>query len=409
MTVITLSAQRINTATSIFDGNFHSLQVYARSNEFAPPLISLFGNDQIIVQFDEMATDRHYLRYRLIHCNADWQPSQLTESEYIDGFNQANIEDYAFSSGTFANYVHYRFAIPSEDMQILVSGNYLVQIYSEDDEDTVLLQARFYVSEDIVKIASTATSRTDIDYNQKHQQVSLRMEMQASNEDRNWWNDIKVFVTQNSREDNVAIVTHPTMFESNSVIFDHARELIFPAGNEFRRFECTQTNYPGMHIERIRHYEPYYHAELMTDLPRNNNEYNYDRTQFGRYKVRQSDAYDWDSNSDYVIVHFNLKMPQMQGGKLYVSGDMFNNRFSTLNEMRYNQTTGEYNLSALLKMGSYNYQYLWIPNGASQAQTAPVEGDHYETVNEYFTRTYYRPLSSRYDRLIGHSLTFSGK
>ena len=149
LTALTTMAADARFDTRIFNPNFRTLQVRTSSNEFAPPVIGLNSSEKIVVSFDEMSTDMRYMRYRLIHCNADWTQSELLDSEFTDGFNYAAIDDYGFSAGTFANYVHYRFALPNDDIPILVSGNYIVQVYPEDDEEDVLLQARFCVAEDL--------------------------------------------------------------------------------------------------------------------------------------------------------------------------------------------------------------------------------------------------------------------
>ena len=70
-------------------------------------------------------------------------------------------------------------------------------------------------------------------------------------------------------------------------------------------------------------------------------------------------------------------------------------------KMGYNFDTGQYEKAVLMKQGSYNYQYLFVPNGSTTGQTAPLEGDFYQTQNEYSIYVYYRPMGARYDRLIG--------
>lgn len=400
--------QRINTNTEIFNPNFKTLQVHLNGNEFFPPIINLGTTDRLTFSFDELNTEMQYMRYRLLHCNADWQPSDLVESEYLDGFNYGNIDDYQYSAGTFANYVYYQFSIPNENTQILKSGNYLVQVYPEDNPDDILLQARFYVNENIVNVSNVITSRTDFDYNREHQQVSVKVA--AKNSDiRNWYNDMKLFVSQNSRLDNEVMLTRPNLIESNSIKFEHNRDLIFPAGNEFRRFEVVATNYPGMHVESIQHHNPYYHVSLFTDEVRQNQPYTYDQTQFGRFKIRQSGVNDYNSNADYVIVHFTLDQSQINNGDIYVEGDFTNHLFNQDTKMHYNQSTGKYEKELMLKMGSYNYQYLFKPNGSATAIAAPIEGNHYQTVNEYLSRVYYRAPGDRYDRMVGFAIGYSGR
>ena len=77
--------------------------------------------------------------------------------------------------------------------------------------------------------------------------------------------------------------------------------------------------------------------------------------------------------------------------------------------MVFNRVTGLYEKTLLLKQGAYNYQYLAVPFGTMKGETAPIEGDYYETVNEYFVKVYCRCHGERYDRLVGVAMIYSGK
>ena len=102
-----LCARPMDTLTGVFNERVKSLQVRLASDETAPPVIMIDTGDHLIFSFDHLAEERSYLRYRLIHCNADWQPSILVDSEFLDGFNEGRIDDYAFSQMTTTHYVHY--------------------------------------------------------------------------------------------------------------------------------------------------------------------------------------------------------------------------------------------------------------------------------------------------------------
>ena len=54
----------------------------------------------------------------------------------------------------------------------------------------------------------------------------------------------------------------------------------------------------------------------------------------------------------------------------------------------------------LLKQGYYAYQLLFRPMHASQAETARIEGDHYETANRYTVYVYQHSPADRADRLL---------
>ena len=50
-----------------------------------------------------------------------------------------------------------------------------------------------------------------------------------------------------------------------------------------------------------------------------------------------------------------------------------------------------------------------MPDGSTAGLTARIEGDKYQTVNEYLVRVYHRRQGERYDRFIGYGIAFSGR
>ena len=149
-----------DTMNGIFDSRFKTLQVKVEGNEYAPPVITLGTDDRIKITFDELTDEHSYLRYSLVHCNANWQPSGLVESEFVDGFNLGYVEEYEYSQLTTTHYVHYSIALPNDEVRFTVSGNYLLQVFNENDPETILLQARFMVSEAKAMVGANITSRT---------------------------------------------------------------------------------------------------------------------------------------------------------------------------------------------------------------------------------------------------------
>ena len=156
-------------------------------------------------------------------------------------------------------------------------------------------------------------------------------------------------------------------------------------------------------------HHPFYHAQLFTDHIRDNEPYIYDRTQMGRFTIRSSEANDSDNGAEYIMTHFTLDTGgQLSNGDIYLNGEFTNNLFTPTTLMKYDPSTGLYTTNLLLKQGAYNYQYLFVPHNSTQGYSS-IEGNKYQTVNEYLVRVYHRDPSARYDRLIGFGLTFSGK
>lgn len=422
----TMCAAADNTMTGIFSPDFRTLTIAVDGNRLAPPVINLGSSDILTIGFDQLAEDREYLRYSILHCDADWRISNLIDSEVFDGFNYADVEDYAFSRGTTTHYVHYTITLPNRDFRFTLSGNYLIRVYPENDPDDILLQARFMVSEGSVHITGDVTSRTDIDFNDSHQQLELNIDLNRYSV-RDPFNDLRVAITQNGRVDNPVMISHPSRINGNNAIYEHQQALIFPAGNEYRRMETVQMTYPGMGVEQIEFHAPYYHHLLGTDVPRHSKNYIYDSTQHGRFFIREYNSDASDTEADYSVVHFTLGMIPVPDKDIFLDGDFTYRHFDEGSRMRYDAENGLYHKELLLKQGAYNYQYLALPREATQtadsgsrrplfnnnvsspASAADVEGNFYQTVNEYLVTVYYRAPGERYDRLLGYTLLFSGK
>ena len=225
------------------------------------------------------------------------------------------------------------------------------------------------------------------------------------------YNELTAIVTQNSRLDNAAVVTKPLIVTPERLTFDHDRALIFAAGNEYRRFETVNATSLNMGVASIRYFEPYYHATLYTDEPRADFQYLYDQTQHGHFTIRNSESFvDSNIDADYIVTHFTLATDGMlTGGKLYLQGHFTQGLAPEKVLMHYDADNALYYCDILLKQGHYNYQYLWVPDGTVMGQAGLVEGDKYQTSNEYLVLVYDRPSGERYDRLIGHALIYSGK
>ena len=98
------------------------------------PLIHLSFKDSLMLSFDDLSNDPQNYAYTLIHCDADWKPSNLMESEYLEGFYEEPITDYQFSFNTTQNYIHYQTIIPSANLKPTISGNYLLIVFPENQK-----------------------------------------------------------------------------------------------------------------------------------------------------------------------------------------------------------------------------------------------------------------------------------
>lgn len=386
----------------IFVSNIASLQVVANDNWQSPlPIITLDGikgDEKVNISFDELSHLYHRYSYIIEHCEADWSPSQeLIESDYMEGFASGNtIDEYEQSVNTNTQYTHYSLTIPNDRCRPKMSGNYTVTIIDEED-NAQILKACFLVTEQTMKSEMTQTSNTDIDINKSHQQISMKLNF-GSNRVTSPNTQIKTVVLQNGRWDNAVKNAQPQYVKTDGLVWDHNRKLIFPGGNEYRKFETLDPTHPTMGIERVSWDGNAYHAWTFTDEPRPN--YLYDEDADGVFCIRNSDNVENDIESEYILTHFTLKTSR-QPGEVFINGSMTQDRFDNKFRMTWNENDGLYEAVVPLKQGYYNYQYL-TRNVDGSITVLPSEGSFYQTENSYQLLVYFRGQGERTDRLVNY-------
>ena len=389
--------------TPFLASHIHTFRMAVDGDAERFPVIALNGNERLDISFDDMTHEYRRYTYRLEHVGYDGQISdELFDSDYLySTADEGIIEDYTPSQNTSVQYTHYSFCIPNAQMKPKLSGNYKLTISTEDDNDeTVPVAVAFFgVVDTQVGLLPTCSTNTEVDWNEAHQQVSLRMDCSRLTL-RDAESEVKLLVMQNRRPDTAVRWPAPTAQNGTTLIWEHDRRLIFKAGNEYRKMEILSTRYPGMHGDHVAWFDPLYHYTLLTDEPRKH--YLYDEDRNGLGLVRCEDCTDADTEADYVVTHFALQMLPRLGREVYVSGRWTESVQKEECRMHYNELTGCYEADILLKLGYYNYMYLCYEEGTGSTwQTATAEGDFYQTENEYEILAYYRPTGSRYWQLVG--------
>lgn len=384
----------------VFSPDIASLQVVAGTRWMDLPVIQLGGSEVINIDFDDLTHEYRRYTYKVEHCEADWTPTEgLFSSEYVSGFAEGNtIDDIEESLNTNVLYTHYRLQIPNRQCRLKMSGNYRLTVYDENNDAEPVLAACFMVSEDAMNVGLKVTTNTDIDVNHRHQQVDLQLNM-GNVIVNNPRDQIKTVVMQNGRWDNAKTNVPYAMVNGKILIWTHCRDLIFTAGNEYRKFEVLDVDRPSMGIDRLRWDGEYVNAYLFVDEPRRN--YVYDEDANGAFYIRNSDNYENDRLSDYVMVHYVLRCDEPVDGRVFLNGAWTYDRFEPQYEMLYDDELRQYEAVVMQKLGYYSYQYLMIDRQGA-VKTMPTEGDFYQTENTYQALVYYRAQGGRTDRLVAY-------
>jgi len=357
------------------------------------PVMELGSRDVLHIGFDELSHDSHRYICHLTRCEADWsETTDVFESDWLQGFNDFPLDDYQNSLNTTVDYTHYEFTIPNSQCMIRMSGNYRLSIFDEDNGHEKILDAEFYVVEPIVNIGLNLTTNTDIDVNKSHQQVSINLEYKDLNVIRPE-DEIYTVVMQNWNEQTARLNPAPQYIYHQGLRWEHQRELIFDAGNEYHKFEVLDVSHPTMGIDRIGWDGKRYQAFPFTTTVRRN--YLTDESANGAFYIRNSNRSEIAYTCDYVWVNYTLEAPY--SGEIFLQGQWTNNADATAYQMQYDANSQCYIAQVMQKQGYYSYQYV-----DKDGRTAPTEGNFFQTRNKYQVLVYYKGLGDRTWRLVGY-------
>jgi len=411
-TVVSLTAadlaQQTGENNSYTDPGIHTVLFFTEGWEFSLPVLQLGSSQHMICKFDHLSREARKYHYTIVQCDAEWNPSRLVTSEYMEGFQENPVNDYTFSINTTIPYVNYRIILPNDQVKILLSGNYLLKVWEDGNKEKPVMVRPFYVTESVAELSGEVQKASFEGYNGPSQQIAFAVNYQKLNV-TDPLNEIRTMVMQNGRRDNMLFLTKPTFIRQNQLLYEEKNNL-FKGGNEFRNFNAKNLQTNGMGVRAIEYQDPYFHLFLEKDLSARTESYSSRGDLNGSFLVKNDRTSDSDLESDYVYVHFTLQPPDLVTNDLiYIFGALTDWKCLPANQMIFQPDTKLYEATLLLKQGFYDYQYALVDTEKKSIDTTFLEGSHVETENDYHLFVYYRGFSSRYDRLIGYRSINSAK
>ncbi|QNL48704.1 DUF5103 domain-containing protein [Olivibacter sp. SDN3] len=406
--VISNVAYSFNTSQKLVYDNhdyissIKSVQFYQSKEEQSIPILVLNNNEKLLMSFDDLRADNRTLYYTIEHCTANWASSNLSALAYIEGLTEDRIFDYKTSVNTLQLYTHYSFQFPTDgSMKPKLSGNYLLKVYEDGDQTQLLLTRRFYVVTREVGISTKVIPSFEIDKRQTNQKLNITLNL-GNIQVNNPYQDIKVIVKQNRRDDIQEILSKPMFIKNNQLVYNDNQTLDFDGGNEFRSVDLRSFRLLSEHIDQTS-IEEIRKFSLVADRDLLNETYAFAFDEDGKFFIRNNDFGDSAIESDYAMVKFFLESDTPAHDEdVYIVG-LFNNYQQTEeNKMTYDSSLGAWVGNLLLKQGIYHYTYTSTSENANK-----YNGSHFETENTYDILVYYQRPATRWEELVGYGTLVS--
>lgn len=383
--------------------NIRSVRLYPSDSQTDYPIVALHSGTQLILEFDDLDGYNKNYYYKIIHCNADWTPSTIiTPIDYIEGFQENRLYSGQNAIAPHAyNYVHYELSFPNDDIKLKKSGNYLLKVYLDNDENEIVLTRRFMVFDTKVKVVPEMRRSATPPYAATHQEFRFSVQYASGITIANPNQDIKVMMLQNGRWDNMLSNLQPTFVKRDEIVYDLQGKYVFPALREFRPLDLRSFRSRAIQVRSLYMNKNNFDIELFDDFPRPNAAYIYISDLNGKYVVESFDFEDEKLRGEYGDVKFFLNMDKISDADVYLIGGFSDWQLYDQYKLAYDEQIDSYVGKTLLKNGYYNYMYAVV---SRQTNAKPdlmrIEGSSYETENDYIFLVYYRPYGGRYDELI---------
>jgi hypothetical protein len=362
------------------------------------PIFELGSTFQL--QFDDLFANEANYYFEVVHCDYNWKPSDIPKTDYIRGFDNQRITDYSNSFNTLQGFSHYRLPFPNQfATQLRISGNYMLKVLNEDRE--VVFSRKFILYENHSTVGVQVKRSRDlstIDYKQNLEIAILSNDIVFQTPLQN----VKVVLLQNGDFNTSIKNIKPQYTIGNQLIYKYDKETQFWGGNEFLFFENKDIRAASNYVAKVGTNNDVYSSYLYTNQARANQIYTVYEDVDGNFVVKNINGFNQEIEADYAWVYFTLSAPAFRLNKdIYIVG-MFNNySFSPEYKMDYNADKGVYEKAVMIKQGFTNFQYrVADKNGVIDFENA-IDGNFYQTENEYTVLVYYRESTDRYERVIG--------
>ncbi len=424
LTIKLLAAQPqlISYDDAVYRDYIRSVRMHVTGLALTQPVSRLGSRESLTLSFDELDGQGTRYYYTAIHCDRNWQPTQeLSPFEYLGGYREGEMRDYAISTAAYQSYLHYSIAIPNDELNWSLSGNYLLVVYEGGHDHDPILTRRFLVTEEKVAVFPKLAKPADVSKQTTHHEIDFILET-AALPSFNPRMDFYCTILQNGRWDNSLREIVPRNINGSLLDYNYQDKITFEAGKEFRFLDISSMLFRSENVLNIEEHTDGYSIVLLQDQPRARQAYLWQRDINGMFVPFNRDYYrkrvppdslastlnlvdrynyrEQQLNTEYVEVIFNLNHPELAGTPIFIVGGMTDWKMLPEYQLTWDDRVGSYLSRLYLKQGYYNYAYA-IPDRYGHPDFSFIEGNWFGAENQYSILVYFRPRGGLYDQLVG--------
>ena len=396
----------IQLNVSAADLEIKTLRIYSTGDETSFPVIDYSDKtkNSVTIEFDIDSGFIPNLNILFYFCDSEWNVTNnvfLTNPLYSkETYLSLDTAPPNLSGVTY----HYSGKFPNNNIKFPYSGKWKFFIVDSHDSNLIYDSGRFFVVYPEVKL-NTTTAKENLENNvselmEKGRTISVTTNFTLPDTLHSF--NVKKMEIVNNRKLDYAISIDRNMYTADAYVdwdagfkFSFVARNILP-GNYYRQTDIRDFGkyiYPTADAK----FGEIETSNFFTKLGRD--------FRGGTYLLNYK-----NDHAEYINVVFQMRPPETIKEPVFLVGSFTD--WKVLPGFEMYDDNGLMNISIPLKRGVYNYQYVTgevINDEVKNIDWIVLEGNFYETENEYYIFLFYKSLDyGGYDKIIGYKKIKTG-
>lgn len=383
----------------IADESVRSIRFHRVGNPTSAPVLNLDGSEQLQLQFEKLGIESNQFRISVSHHNPDWSRSGLPPERFINGFYENLLSGGQVSRNNRPTYRQYSFIFPNEQFRITKSGNYMLKV---EDADTgyLVFSIPFFVSENAASAVSSIEEFSGVRERLRtfHRPVT-RYSLPDFVDQPQF--DLEFYFVQNRFWGRSRKADELDFSAPDHVQFELSRSRSFLGDYEFRRLTLDRLSQSDNSVIEA------FPEEIPPRLILRDDEEGFGNSISAENVFSPFGDPDMSLNSGYAntVFRFDIENQPDSSASIHLLGDFNNWSVNSNNRLEYDEDTGLWTTSVVLKKGSYKYKYVVVKDEA-------IDDLYYDELftdnrQQYHAFVYMRDSREFYYRLLQVQSFFS--
>lgn len=377
---------QVNTSDLVY-----SVKLHRTGNELSAPIIELNSSQQLLLSFDLLEFESRQLSISFTHHNPDWSRSSLAEDFYKEGYFNLMLPFGRVSRAERPDYRNYQYEFPNENIEFLVSGNYMLKVEDSDTGD-LLFSMPFFVTENVGEIISQVETITVPREEGRISHVTSSV-FETPDYITTPQFDMEFYYVQNQFWGRARQAGELDTSTPGAVGFEVTRNNSFVGDYEFQLLSLPELT---QQVPQILEYDP---SEIPPKvvLFEDVQGFTANRNQTSLSNLSGANT---SLSARYGNVHFRFDTDRQfnNDSDIYLVGDFTNWAISSNYKLQYQQNTGRWSTNGIIKTGTYAYKYVVVQN--NEIMDLTMDDSFTRSRQEYHALVYYRDPDRFYYRLL---------